>query len=86
MTYEEFEDIMRGDDDLMNFDDENAFVGLQIIRKYLPKAGIEGADHDVIYSASVKKLFEAGITKEDAIELRRLNWMIEDGEYLASFV
>ena len=86
MTFEEFETIMEGDDDLMNIDDDNAFVGLQIIRKYLPKSGIEGADHDVIYSASVEKLLEAGITKEDAIELRRLNWMIEDGEYLACFV
>ena len=86
MTPEEFETIMEGDDDLMNIDDDNAFVGLQIIRKYLPKSGIEGADHDVIYSASVEKLLEAGITKEDAIELRRLNWMIEDGEYLACFV
>ena len=86
MTPEEFETLMDSDYDSKYIDDDNAFVGLQIIRKYLPKSGIEGADHDVIYSASVEKLLEAGITKEDAIELRRLNWMIEDGEYLACFV
>ena len=86
MTFEEFEKIMEGDDDLIHIDDDNAFVGLQIIRKYLPKSGIEGADHDVIYSASVEKLLKAGITEADTIELRRLNWMIKDGEYLACFV
>lgn len=44
MTYEEFERIMESDRDLLNVNDDPAFLGLQIIRKYVPKCGIEGAD------------------------------------------
>jgi hypothetical protein len=62
-----------------------ALAGLKIIAKYLPAAGVEGADHDVIYSVDVNEIVKAGITEEDAIQLRQLNWMIDDG-YLAKFV
>jgi hypothetical protein len=86
MTTQEFEKIMEGDSNLLSVDDDNAFLGLQIIRKYAPKDGIEGADHDIIYSTDVEKLIDAGITKDDAKELRRLNWMIYDDTYMACFV
>jgi hypothetical protein len=64
----------------------NAVKGLLILQKYLPLSGIEGANHDVIYSVSVEKIVEAGITEEDAVELRAQNWMAEDDEVLACFV
>ena len=67
------------------FKGDNALAGLKIIEKYLPLSGIEGAEHDIIYAAPFEELIEAGITKEDAIELRKLNWMIED-ECMACFV
>ena len=64
----------------------NAVRGLLLIQKYLPKSGIEGASHDVIWACDVDKLIEAGITEEDAIELRKENWMVEEDLYLACFV
>jgi hypothetical protein len=87
MDSDRFIKIMQeGDSDLSKYDDDNAMLGLLIIRKYLPKIGIEGADHDIIYSASVDKLVMAGITENDIIELRKLNWMVEKDEYLACYV
>lgn len=64
----------------------NAVKGLLIIQKYLPLSGIEGANHDIIYSVKVEKIVSAGITEEDAIELREQNWMVQDDTYLACFV
>lgn len=64
---------------------DNAYQGLQIIAKYTDYL-IQGADHDIIYSANIGILIEAGITEEDCLKLRRLNWMIEDNSYLACFV
>jgi hypothetical protein len=89
MTEEEFVEIIKDDDIETNISGPcNACAGLDIIRKYLPKQGIEGAEHDVIYSAMISEIVEAGITKEDAIKLCSLNWMIDEhsGEGLACFV
>ncbi len=86
MDRKRLEEIMEGDSNLGNYPNEdNAFLGLLIIRKYIPGCGIEGAEHDLIYSAGVDELLEAGLTEEDAIELRNLNWMIEYNS-LACFV
>lgn len=85
MTFKQFKTIMEGESDPSMFDDDCAFLGLQIIRKYCPKEGISGSEHDIIYSVSADILVEAGITVEDAIQLRLMNWMIED-DYLALFV
>ena len=85
MNRERFEEIMDGDSKLGDYDDNTAFLGIQIIRKYLPKSGIEGAQHDIIYSVDCDKLIKAGLTEEDAIELCNLNWMISE-DSLACFV
>jgi len=85
MKREDFEIIMDGERDLVSCEGDNAFLGLQIIVKYLPKSGVEGADHDIIYSADVDKLLEAGLTEDDAIQLRKLNWIISE-DCLACFV
>jgi len=63
----------------------NALLGLKIIEKYMPNKGIEGAEHDVIYSVELDEIIEAGITDEDLKELALLNWHEEDGG-LACFV
>jgi hypothetical protein len=63
----------------------NAVEGLKIIQKYVPDKGITAAKHGIIYSVDVETLFKAGITKEDAIELNLLNWLIEQN-HLACFV
>lgn len=79
MTIERFEEIMNDDSIETIFpDDCNVVVGLNIIRKYIPKAGIEGVEHDVIYSVDVEELVNAGITEEDTTKLREINWMINE--------
>lgn len=80
----EFKQIFSGDSG--TWEGDNALQGLKIIEKYLPGEGIRGADHDIIHSVDVDELIEAGITKEDVLELCRLNWMIEGDSYLACFV
>ena len=66
---------------------DNALAGLNLISKYLPTKGVEGAGHEVIYSADVSELVEAGITEEDAIQLRTWNWMIDPNwDSLSCFV
>ena len=72
--------------DLMHEPGDNALKGLNLIAKYLPLKGISGANHDVIYSVGVEELIGAGLTEEDCLVLRRLNWMVEDEEYFACFV
>ena len=88
LTITEFEDIMRDErikTIIVEIEKDNALEGLKIIAKYLPKSGVEGASHDVIWGAGVEELVIAGITKEDAIKLKELNWMIDD-DSLACFV
>jgi len=77
MTEERFIEIMESD--IAAIPEEcNVFLGLKIITKYCPKDGIEGAAHDEIFSVTIKKIIEAGITEEDTIELRKLNWMLDE--------
>ena len=61
------------------------FKGLEIIRKYLPSADITSAEHDIVYICDATDLTIAGITEEDALELAKLSWMVED-DSLAHFV
>lgn len=86
MTEERFIEIMKSD--ISDIPEEcNVFLGLKIITKYCPKDGIEAAAHDEIFSVTIRKIVEAGITEEDAIELRKLNWMIDESNTgLACFV
>jgi len=63
---------------LHKLNDCNVFVGLQVIREYIPNAGIEGANHDIIYSVDIDKLIKAGIHRKDAEYLGKINWMIEE--------
>lgn len=87
MTRERFTELMKGKSALSEYTKCNALLGLQIITKYLPESGIEGAQHDVIFSATISEILEAGITEEDVIELRKLNWMIDESSTgLACFV
>jgi hypothetical protein len=85
VTEERVIKIFEKDSDLYNFEGDNAFEGLKIIAKYT-KNIVQGADHDVIYSESIEKLIEAGMTENEFEQLRKMNWMIEDDSYLACFV
>lgn len=91
MNEQEFVDIFDNDDlaagALVDFEGDNALAGLLIIHKYLPEQdAIQGVGHEAIYSVDVSDIVEAGITRRDAERLVYLNWMIEDGAYLACFV
>ena len=86
MTRERFKKLMESQDDI-DWVGCNVVSGLKIITKYLPRKGIEGAGHDIVYSVTIDEILDAGITEEDVIELRKLNWMIdESGTGLACFV
>lgn len=89
MQLSDFIEIFENDDiesELSIFKGCNAIEGLNIIKKYMPTKGIEGASHDVIYSVNVDDLVSAGVSLSDALMLKKLNWMIEDGQYMACFV
>ena len=86
ITEERFREMMEDDTIKTKFPKgDNALIGLNIIAKYLPKSGVESAEHDIIYSASVEKLVNAGITEEDTRKLKELDWMIQY-DALACFV
>jgi len=83
MTREEFDQVF--ENQKTKWEGDNCYQGLQILSKYTENL-IQGAGHDVVWSEDIDTLIESGITKEDAEKLRELNWMIEDGSYLACFV
>ena len=68
-----------------DWEGDNAFQGLQILSKYT-KFLIHGAEHDIIYSEDVDEIVDK-MSEEDAVNLRKLNWMIDDDvECFACFV
>jgi hypothetical protein len=86
MDYERFEEIFNETDS--NWEGDNAFKGFLIIAKYFDiekEDIITYASHDKVWSVSVEDIIEKGITEEDATELAKLNWMINE-ESLACFV
>jgi len=85
LTLEEVEEIFDVEHQLKGWEGDNAFQGLVIISKYADDL-VQGADHDIIYSESVEKLIDTGMKREDFEQLSRLNWMVEEGEYLACYV
>lgn len=87
MNRDEFIDILSDPNDevKVEWNGCNITQGLLIIQKYIPSKGIEGAGKDIVYSVDIDDLVDAGITKEDSIKLRKLNWMVENYEYLACF-
>lgn len=86
MTRERLIEIMKTGD-VTEWQGCNALAGLNIIAKYLPNSGIEGAEHDEIFAATISSILEAGLTEEDAVKLRKLNWMIDESSTgLACFV
>ena len=78
MTREDIDKIMDGESDFTDYEGKNrVLLGLNIIAKYIPNLDIEPA-HDLIYSAHVDDVIDAGLTVEDALELRKIGWMIDD--------
>jgi len=88
MDFHRFIEIIQASpiDDIREFSGCDVYNGLTVIRKYLPKAGIEAAEHDKVYSTDIKSLIEAGIIDADVVRLRQYGWMVEDDECLSCFV
>jgi hypothetical protein len=85
MTEQECIEIFKDQKIDRSWEGDNAFKGLIILSKYTDNL-IQGAGNDIIYSEVISVLIEKGITKEDCIELRKLNcWMIAGGS-LACYV
>lgn len=59
-----------------DWEGDNAFKGLLILSKYTDNL-LRGASHDMICGPSIDDVIEK-LTEEDAIELRKLNWMFEE--------
>jgi hypothetical protein len=90
MTVEQLEEIFNKEDwvDGTGPQGDCVLKGLHIIAKYInPEKEdlIMGAGRDIIYSLGVGELLEKGLTEEDARELSRLNWCIEE-DSLACYV
>lgn len=87
VTREEFDEIFYKDNSSL-WTGDNALKGLLIMQKYFDddKTLIVGAGHEKIHFVEVDELIDAGITIDDVIELRSLNWMIDDGMFMACFV
>jgi len=90
MTEERLHEIFEDEDikpECDNVYQDNAYQGLQIIEKYAKETIIFAAEHDMIYSIGIKNAIENGLTEEDAIKLRKLNWSIDsDNNCFCCFV
>ncbi len=76
MTRSELEEILSKDNTMSEMSDSSVLIGLNIIEKYIPGFHIEPA-HDILYCADINEIIKAGLTSEDAEELRKQNWMID---------
>lgn len=85
MNYDQVEKIFQ-DENIKQDMPSSVFLGLELLRKYIPNADIASAAHDIVYSSiNVEQACNAGISKDDVIKLRKMNWMI-DQNCFASFV
>lgn len=85
-----FKELMKADGSV-DMEGDNALRGLELIRKILDPNGalkptvLCAAEHDIIYSVGISELIDAGITEEDVVQLRKLNWMCSD-DTLSCFI
>jgi len=80
MTKEKLIEIMKNYNIKSVKNCDNAFMGLQILSKYT-KNTIKEADFDIIYSENIDVLIDAGLSREDCVELKSFNWKIDAREH-----
>lgn len=78
MTREELEELFESDYESDNTVPSRILAGIEILKKYDPDVDIEAAEHDIIYTIDVDSVLDAGLTKEDAEQLHKYGWMIEE--------
>jgi len=86
MTKEEVLELFSADEFTERIEGDNTLEGLNILSKYTKQDVIAAAEHDIIYSADVDDVLEAGITDDELKRLRALGFMIEESSYFATFV
>jgi len=89
MTEERLIEIMQSDEIETKWEGDNTLQGFAILSKYIdPKLNIllTGASWDIIYGPYISDLISLGITEDEVIALRGLNWMLENESYFACFV
>lgn len=87
MTEERIIEIFEDDEISTDWEGDNAFQGLLILSKYVDVKQAElivAAEHDIIYGPTIDKVPD--ITEEDVLALKKLNWMLENGDQFACFV
>jgi len=78
MTEERLREIFEEDSFTRELKGDTALQGLNILAKYFPdKTVLRAAGHDIIYSCDLNEIIAAGITEEDTLELKRLNWILD---------
>lgn len=56
---------------------DGVFLGLELMRKYIPTATIEAAEHDMIFSVGIDELCKTDISEEAVMALFNYGWCIE---------
>lgn len=77
MTKERLQEIFNKTES--NWDGDNAFKGMQILSKYNDYI-LRASEHDIVYCGDIEECLEKGMTEEDAIQLAKLNWSIDEWE------
>jgi hypothetical protein len=52
------------------------FLGMQILRLYIPDAKIESTHNNTVWSVNINQLLKAGLTTEDCLTLKELGWYL----------
>lgn len=87
MTSEKFAELMEGESDYSKHKDKcRVTAGLMIITKHTGVFGVEGAEHDIVYSVDVERIAATEITEDEVTTLREMGWFIdEEVDSLAHF-
>ena len=88
MTQEELKAIFEETES--DWDGDNVMQGLLIIAKYFDskkETTMISVGYKILYSVDIQAIIDKGLTKEDAVKLRGLNWMIESKfNFISCFV
>jgi hypothetical protein len=82
------EKIFDQDDDKAgsNIGVDTIFEGLKILRKYYEGNLIDGVGYEILYSASIDKCIDGGLTYDDAMRLWSMGWMLDEDDCFSHHV
>ena len=71
-------EIMKEDAPLNLKSKDSILEGLQILSKYSNNSTLKATEHEILYSISPQESIDNGITEEDVVQLKGLNWMLHE--------